>query len=271
MMDTNLELYTHVEISKKALHDEFVFNTFKTNPSFTKILEHTSPFNGHQYANSIRQNYKEYFDRLDWKKLKENDTIGKPVIIDFPELQLDDCQYSPSTIHYIHSGLFFIENVLKHLNKINILEIGGGYGGQYKILKDMCDMLGIKIDSYGIVDLEYVSKLQNKYLTSFGISNVEFYEFENIRNFDVFKKYDTLFSSYGLSEFSLDIKNFYVENVIKHIENYYVEWNEEKIHPHFLFAKIVEEYPVTYIFNKSIYHTKDMGQVLGNKSKWLFI
>lgn len=269
-MNTNLELYTHVEICKKALTDEYVFNNFKTTPLFTKILEHTSEFNGHQYASSIIKNYNKYYHILDWKKLKENDIIGHPFIIDFPELQLNECHYSPSTIHYIHSGLFFIENVLKHVDKINILEIGGGYGGQCKILLDICKMTNIEVENYGIIDLEYVSKLQNKYLNSFEYTNVQYFEFENMKDFGIFKNYNVLFSSYGLSEFTTEIKNFYIDNIVKLIDNYYIEWNEEKIHPHFLNAKIIDEYPRTYIFNKSIVHTKDMGDIIDNKSKWLF-
>ena len=256
MKRVNIALYTHVEVCKQSLIDDNVYNNFKQYPAFTKILEHTSEANGHKFANQIGTTYKEYAKKLDWNKLIENDTVGSPHVIPFYELRehlnLEFFYFSPSTIHYIYTGLDIIHTVLKDRKEINILEIGGGYGGQCKILHDMCDMLGVKINRYGIVDLEYVSKLQNKYLSSLGHQNIEYYEYENIEDIDVFKEYDVLISVYGLGEFELDVQNYYVDIIVKHMKDYYIIWNTQEINNFFKNDKIVDETPQTGRFCKII-------------------
>ena len=78
--------YTHADVCKRALVEDNIFNTFKQIPAFTKILEHTSQNYAEQYINLLFEQYKEYANQLDWKKLKENDIIGNPNIINFPGL-----------------------------------------------------------------------------------------------------------------------------------------------------------------------------------------
>jgi hypothetical protein len=145
-------------------------------PEYTKILEHTTEHYGHEYIKLMFDEFDREVLLLDWTKLKENDSIGNPNIVNFSELNpyliLNDCHYSPSTIYYIYRGLHIIKHLLKNAgDNTNILEIGGGYGGQCKLLLDMCNMLNIKINSYGIIDLSDSSKLQRKYLSTFNYNN----------------------------------------------------------------------------------------------------
>lgn len=229
---TKLSAYTHVDVSKNSLTDENIFNNFKRDSNYTKILEHTTTYYANEYIVEIFKNHSKYAQLLDWEKLKENDRIGNPIISDFRELKnygiiLNNYKYSPSTIYYIYRGLDIINKLFKEGESIRILEIGGGYGGQCKILLDMCKMLKINIETYGIIDLEYPSKLQKKYLDFFDYSNVQFYEFEYINDFDKFKDYNKLIAIYSLSEFEVDVQNFYIDNIIKNIPNYYILCNVE--------------------------------------------
>jgi hypothetical protein len=221
------EDYVHVDICEEALTNEVVFNTFKSDPKYQHILEHTSVHYGREYAKLIINEYSDYASKLDWEKLKENDSIGKPNVINFPSLSEynKSPNYSPSTLYYVYRGLDIIHKLLQDGKDINILEIGGGYGGQCKLIMDMCEMLNISINSYGIIDLKYPSRLQNKYLSKFTYSNISFYEYGNITDFSVFKNYNKFFSNYALTEFDKHIQDSYVDNIIKYIEKFYILCN----------------------------------------------
>jgi hypothetical protein len=246
--------YSHVSVCIQSLKDDEVFGRFKKIPAFTFILEHTSEYYAHKYLDLLFKRYKSYLKSFNWEKLKENDILGSPNIIKFDELiKYCDGYYSPSTIYYIYRGIEIIDTILKEQKKINILEIGGGYGGQCKIIIDLCKFLKIKIENYGIIDLECVSKLQNKYLNYFKYKNVQYYEYENIKDFGVFERYDTLISMYALGEFEIDMQNYYIDNIIsKYIKKYFIIWNTQNINEYFINDIITDEEPKTNIDNKLI-------------------
>jgi len=246
-MMTEISDYTHIGICKKALDDDIVFNNFKKYPAFIKILEHTSEYIGHKYLDLIFNEYEKYALSLDWVKLMENDMIGNPDIVNFSKiknyLKLDNYNYSPSTLYYIYRGLDIIDRLLINNKSNTILEIGGGYGGQCKLLLDMCEMLNVNIEKYGIIDLMYVSKLQNKYLSKFNYTNIDFFEFEDMNNFDVFREYDRLISVFALSEFEIDVQNYYIDNIIRNFNNYYILCNVHISNDFFINDKRIEAYP----------------------------
>ena len=49
------------------------------------------------------------------------------------------------------------------LKDLNIIEIGGGYGGLCYYLKNIAELYNINISSYTIFDLEFVNNLQNNF------------------------------------------------------------------------------------------------------------
>jgi hypothetical protein len=253
---TDYGSYSHTKVCEMSLTNDNVFNNFKRIPQFERVLEHTTEYNGHQYASAIINRFNRYFKQLNWDKLKENDKYGNARIIDFPELELINNHYSPSTIHYIFTSLFFIDNILSKMNNINLLEIGGGYGGLCKVLLDICQMLNVKIENYGLIDLQEASRLQNKYLSNFNFKNIQHYEYENQLDYDVFKKYNVMLSIYAFGEFPFNVQDYYVKNIISHFENYYIEWNTERTHPHFQDTTILPEDPPTWPLNKSILKIK---------------
>ena len=251
MKNVKLSQYVHLKTCKEALTNEVVFNNFKNDSNYRVILEHTPLIFAEQYIELLFSEYKHYADLLDWDKLRENDKIGSPNIVNFPSLKkyIPYSDYSPSTIYYICRGIHIIDKMITE--DCNILEIGGGYGGQCKLLIDMCRMLDVPVRSYGIIDLAYASRLQSKYLGMFGY-DVEYFEFESIGNFDQFSKYDLLISIYALGEFTTDVQDYYVNNIIDRVKNHYIIWNTENIHPYYKTASIVDEYPKTGRFNKLI-------------------
>jgi hypothetical protein len=262
---TKFHDYTHIDICKNALFNISIYNNFKRIPEYTKILEHTTEYFGIEYIKLIFSEHEKYAKLLDWKKLKENDLIGNPNLSNFiilkDYLNIDDCIFSPSTIYYIYRGLDIIDKILVNDN-INILEIGGGYGGQCKLIIDMCSMLGININKYGIIDLESASKLQDKYLSTFEYKNVEFFEYENIKNFDDFKLYNNLISVYALSEFEVDVQDYYINNIIKYMDNIYILCNVQIDNTYFSDCKLIEGLPEVGRYHKLIYKTKKMRSLI---------
>lgn len=236
--------YTHVEICRQALIDDNVYNNFKTYSAYKIILEHCSMEQGTEYLNKIKQNKK--FDELDWDKYQENDLIGNPLKCLY-EIQERYRNIAPTTLRYISTGLDIINHIQNlKLNNLSIVEIGGGYGGQAKILSDLVQLFEININYYVIIDIPEVSQLQKKYLTQLGYSDIKFESCFDFRIDD----YDLLISNYGLSEFEVDIREDYIEKVVKRCKHYFLTWNSDQKDSYFNDAIIIPEIPLTGRFNK---------------------
>lgn len=251
------EEYSHVSTCLNAVNDDESFKSFKKDRNFTNILEHTSESFGHDYIKLIIEEFNDLINLIDWDKVKENDKLGGATLVNFSELSsvvdLVDYNFSPSTIGYLYKGLSILKFAsTKNKKSISILEIGGGYGGQCKLVKDLAPLFNIEIENYGLIDLKAVSDLQKKYLTTLNYKNISFYKYEELKDFHEFDKYDLLVSIYALGEFDIEVQNFYVDNVLKNIKDFYLIWNTEKIHERFLNFNIVSENPKTGKYNTLI-------------------
>ena len=238
--------YRHRITAYNAINDENVFGSFKRDDNFTSILEHVSYEQGIHYINEIKKyNWKQ----LNWNLFLGNDIIGNPQTYNYfnelNELTLKTFYISPSTLRYICFGLQLL-SYIKYCNKteLSIIEVGGGYGGQCKILFDLCKSNGITISKYTIVDLTEITLLQSKYLTKLNYENVETIPFDGCEKI-IDNHYDLFISNYALSEFMPNIQNFYINNVLPKCSNYFITWNALPIHTYFKNSKIVEESPQT--------------------------
>lgn len=213
------------------------FNTFKSKKEYRQILEHLTTSMGIQYINFLKKYYKEYLKQVNWDKISENDKIGSPILSNF--IQLSDftkiTKFSPTTIRYIATGLDILHTFkLKNPDdkKINIVEIGGGYGGQCKVLQDMTNLFDLEINSYTIIDYDIVCDLQRKYLKRLNYNNVKFVHFNDKKSLFV-PKHNLLISNYALGEINRNYQDYYVKNVVSKAENVYMIWNMTKLHPYF--------------------------------------
>jgi hypothetical protein len=125
-------------------------------------------------------------------EFKTNDSIGNPNTSTYPACGT----ISPTTLRYI-KVVSDLSKILK--DKIKIIEIGGGYGGQCKIIHDYC-----KPSKYTMIDLAEPAKLQEKYLKNFGIKV----------NSNIAVKYDLCISNFAFSECYRDIQEKYIENIL---------------------------------------------------------
>lgn len=176
-----------------------LFKTFKQDPRCQAILEHCSNSVALRYYGQVQR---ENPDLLGHPELFENDNYGTPTIQDLLGLHC-----SNSTMQYI--GV--LSNLIKYfgsLDGMNIIEIGGGYGGQAMVVQNYR-----RGGTYMITDLPKVTLLQKRYLSKHSV------------NFGMPPPYDLLISNYALSEVTEPQYSWYVKNVVCKARHGYVTCN----------------------------------------------
>jgi putative sugar O-methyltransferase len=239
-------MYHHEEICYDAVNNDNAFSIFKQNQKFVEILEHVTYEQGLLYITEIKKyQYKHY----DWNLFLENDIIGNPLTYNYYnqlyEVKMNTYNISPSTLRYICFGLKILEYFKQNMQQnIDIVEIGGGYGGQCKILQDIFHQNNIQIKSYTLIDLDGVCKLQNRYLTTLGFTNI--ITLSNTECLEkIYERYDLCISNYALGEFQKNIQDFYINNVLLRSRLHFITWNTYPIHDFFMYSNFIEESPQT--------------------------
>ena len=199
----------YLEVCKRAVEGD-LFDTFKSHPDYRQILEHLEYKDSLDYLRAIlRDNpwlVKEFY------LFSDNDILGSPIRCYYEELKLN---MAPATIRYVK----VLSDLILHfgsLHDIDIVEIGGGYGGQCLVISKE-----IAFKSYTIIDLEEPSALQRKYLDNHIVENVRCFtpdelDFDNI---------DLCISNYAFSEIGRVFQDAYIEKVIKPAKNGYITCN----------------------------------------------
>lgn len=214
------DMDAYLNVCKQAAEDDNVFASFKRKPAYTKILEHTSKAQGDYYFNRIPVIDSDFFT--------SNDDYGNPERFDYAGKLI-----SPTTLQYIYvlnRLLYFFRT----LAGFSIIEIGGGYGGQCKIIHDYC-----RIESYRIVDLYEPGLLQNKYLSKFGIE-AAIYEPDG---YPVGPRYDLCISNYALSEITEPLQTQYVRDIILNSTHGYITCNG----PIHAITELIDKFPTLKI------------------------
>lgn len=226
--------------------------TFKSNTEYCLILEHVKRTQGEMYINELKKRFnvlynsnKEYLIEL----CHINDSCGKPNKYNF--INFTEC--SPTSIRYIFHGILILTYMKEcKLNNIDVIEIGGGYGGLCFFIYKLAHLFDITINTYSIFDLQMPLVLQQKYLENLNIHNINYVELDNIKNL---KENSFLISNYAFSEISLDIQKQYTINVLNPYVSYgFLAWNFIDVYE-FIDNKnitIEAEYPLTYRTNKYV-------------------
>jgi hypothetical protein len=243
---------SYTTFCEKAVTDENLFNSFKRNPSYTYVLEHVTKELGEKYIIQMVSKYEKYLSKLQWNKIMTNDIIGNPITYDFSNvmrsyISLNSYIFSPTTLRYVYTALDILSKVTK--KSIKIVEIGGGYGGQCKILFDIASLFDIVIESYTILDLKYPNMIQKKYLDRCGIEinclTVDNYKLSEIH---------LLISNFALSEIDPLYQEPYKPLIVNAKSGYFL-WNHQTVLKEILDKNIKteEEIPQTGTINKIIY------------------
>ena len=185
---------------KIASEDDAVFENFKSNPCYQLILEHATYHQGSQYLEIIKQEYPSLLSNLE--KFKENDLLGAPTLYFYGE---NYGYISPTTLRYTKVAGDII-SLFGDISNKTVVEIGGGYGGQCKILSTIFDF-----HKYFIFDLPEVCLLTRKYLDLLNVSNTEcLSDFSHLNEND----FDLVISNYAFSEISRNVQIEYIDKVI---------------------------------------------------------
>ena len=210
-------IYTHVNVCRNALQHDIIYQNFKNNADYTRVLEHCPTDVAQRALRSILNREK----TIDWGQIRINDAIGNPVTTNFEpifkeyNIVLDHYTFSNTTILYTFQALDIISRMD---TPMRVVEIGGGYGGLCKVLHILASHL---ILSYTIIDIEDVSKHQHKYLTDMDLPDVKCIPYLEYTA----RSFDLCVSIYALGEFTRPVIDFYYVNVIQHSTSKYLWWN----------------------------------------------
>lgn len=197
-------------ICDMAAKNDRVFETFKRNLAYTAILEHVFYDQGKEYLEVIMSQSPELTSWFD--KFRENDKYGDPYTFDYGI----HGEFSPTTLRYI-KVLSDLKTIFGNLENMKIIEIGGGYGGECKIISDV-----FHFNSYTIVDLEPVLGLAKKYLDKLRVENVNFLTSDALNKDE---EYDLVISNYAFTECAKFIQDIYFERVIMRAPRGYITCN----------------------------------------------
>lgn len=188
-----------------AAQSDRVFRRFRRSPIFEAILEHTSPDLGEQYWNIARANP---LIAREAKSLASSDTVGGPRLHDFSA----ELTASPSLMRYLKVASD-LQQLFGDLSGLNIVELGGGYGGQARVLESL-----FAIESYTIIDLPEVSRLQKRYLSENNL-DLNHFAFINGRSPSNVAG-DLLISNYAVSELTRNLQDHYSKQLIEFSRGY---------------------------------------------------
>jgi hypothetical protein len=194
----------YTQLCARAATDRDVFATFKRQPAYTAILEHVSCSLGAEYLRVALEQTPEIADRLG--SFRRNDEIGTPNVCDYGHQGV----YSPTTLRYV-KVLSDLQTLFGPLDRLRILEIGVGYGGQCFIVH-----AGGGFRSYALVDLPPVLALAKRYLDTLGVPNVEL---------GAQGAFDLVVSNYAFSECRRKVQTLYLDELLKPTPRGYMTCN----------------------------------------------
>ena len=236
---------THVKqvIKSKNLND------FKCNQSYREVLEHVDHNYGINYYNAIKKHTNlNDSDIIGFCEM--NDRIGNTVKYSFGSFSA-----SPTSLRYIyHAHLILTHFKALSSEPIDIVEVGGGYGGLCLCINYFSKVYDVKINSYTIVDLPDANELQNLYLKNFNLSYPVIFSPSNFFGSNIEKDNLFLISNYCFSELPEEYRNQYIYNLFPKVVNGFMAWNMIPVYNFgFNIIKNVEEIHTPVGYNRYIY------------------
>ena len=238
------EYYKRCILENLSLSQEDMF--FKSDPRYNYVLEHVDFAQGYQYLLLVEEEFSELFHENKDMMIdlcRQNDIIGKPKKHDFKGF----CECSPTNLRYLYQSMLaldFIKDI--NIQQLNVVEIGGGYGGLCLFMHKLSHLFNLNINSYIIYDLAEAQDLQYRYLYTHGI-NVD-----SVQN----KKDCFLISNYAFSELPDSVRSNYEKYIIQpYCSNGFLAWNGCDLYEFVKGKEIkyVAERPSTHPNNKYVY------------------
>jgi len=220
-------------------------STFKQNPDYTYMLEHTSGKQGQQYLDLIQKQTK-----ISFKDVREfsakNDAIGGTKQKTYGELTL-----SPSNLRYLYQAYLIIKHFQKFKVKVNIVEIGGGYGGLFLAIDFLARKYKIDINSYTIIDIPTIAKFQKLYVSKVQ-HTIPFDTLPSTNFGSEISKDSFLVSCYSFAEIPREYQDKYIETLFPKIKHGFIVWNNIPVYDFGFAVEVEDEVPKTGKVNKYV-------------------
>lgn len=197
------------DFCRDAATDDERFARFRHHPACIAVIETVSPQDGAAYVNAAIGLDPSLPGRFD--EVRRNDAVGAPVLCGYKQIG----PFSPTTLRYAYTAAD-LNALFGALGGFDIVEVGGGYGGQCRILK----ALGAS-GAYTIVDLPETLALARRYLAAFGIDTVTFATPDQVPE----RAPDLVISNYAYSELSRDIQDLYFHRFVGRARHGYMMYN----------------------------------------------
>ena len=200
---------SYPQVCLDAANNFRYFNKFRRNPIYMAIVETVSFDIGRKYLDFLLK----HGDILNIEELKKNDKWGGTIESYYPEIG----EISPTTLRYI-KVVADLRKYFSNLDKLEICEIGIGYGGQCRIIDSV-----FSPSSYCLVDIHPALLLSKRYLDNYVLNAV--LEFRTMNELG-YKTYDLCLSNYAFSELPRSIQDVYLKKVILNSKKGYITYSE---------------------------------------------
>jgi hypothetical protein len=217
---------------------------FKSHDDYTYMLEHVSPEQGGQYLELILKNTPITEDYIK-SFCNANDAFGSPNTFPYAI-----CRASPTNFRYLYHAHLALKHFKEISSEIDIVEVGGGYGGLCAAISWIQGLYGVKVRSYNIVDLSIIGKLQALYLSKLSLNfPVSFHSADSYGN-TIDTKNLFLISNYCFSEISNENQKRYLVNLFPKVQHGFLAWNHIPVYNLGYQTQVVEsEVPKTGAHN----------------------
>jgi hypothetical protein len=179
-----------------------------TNATGRREGYYDATIDGGEYAEHVR-NIPSYRPLLD--RFRANDEIGAPLTEEFDQLG----RFNGYTLRYIKI-LWDIERLFGSLDGFNILEIGGGYGGQCAVIARR-----FAFATYDVLDLPETGELASRFLDTVGIGGVRCLSDPAALQ----PAYDLVISNYAFSELDDAMRADYRATLLPRCGRGFMLWN----------------------------------------------
>jgi hypothetical protein len=220
---------------------------FKSDPNYTYMLEHTDEYMLGMAQEQARILVDSGISVNDIKEfVVKNDSVGYPV----KRAVFPDLKCSPTSVRYCYHSVMALRHFKKFSDDIDVVEVGGGYGGLCLAFHYFAAKIGVNIKSYTIVDLEDPQNLQKRYLSEFGIAP----SFVPASTYGRgVSQGSYLVANYSFSEFDAETRTSYQKILFPNIIHGFMAWNFIPLY-NFGFETLSEpEVPLTGKGNLHVY------------------
>jgi hypothetical protein len=231
---------------------------FKSNPKYTYMLEHVSKGHGQAYLECIINN-----TNITIAEIVEfcaiNDANGDPNKVKYNEFP-ETVSISPSSLRYIYHTHLILSHMISIGGSVDaaamdIVEVGGGYGGLCLAVHHFAPKYGVRINSYTICDLTNINRLQQLYLNH--VNPYIKVEFVDAATYGANIPRDNMFliSNYCFSEIWESHQALYRQKLLPKISHGFLAWNGIPVYDlGFGHLRVEPEIPHTGgKFNKYVY------------------